>query len=148
MNIRTGKSQKLTNTQKASIGLSTLLFMISITQPALTTSEGSSSSLLLFFMGGIAILGGGLFEWLVWLANPLYFISIVWLLRKNKCSVQTSILATLIACSFSFWNVILVSESGRTAKIRSLDLGYYLWTASMFVLTIGTVLYFKPIERN
>lgn len=133
------------------------IFIVSLTQKALTYSDfdgqGAYSSLSMFLMGGISVLGGGLLEWLIWLANPLYFISILLLLKRKKQSIKTSILATSVAFTFLFWKNILVSENGRNAEIVALKLGYWLWLSSLVVLTIGTIVYFekyndsKPIEK-
>jgi hypothetical protein len=35
-------------------------------------------------MGSIAVLGGGTHEWLIWLANPLCFTSILCLIFDKK----------------------------------------------------------------
>jgi len=128
------------------------IFGVSLTQKALTYSDfngqGKYSSLALFLTGGISILGGGLFEWLVWLANPLYFVSIFLLLKRKKQSMKTSILATVVAFAFLFWKNILVSENGRNAEIVALKLGYWLWLSSILVLTIGAIVYFGNVNDS
>lgn len=128
------------------------VFVISLTQSALTFNDydgqKTHSSLSLLFMGGLAILGGGFFEWIIWLANPLYFLGLILFFNSNSMSKKVSIGATILALSFSTWNKILAAESGRTATIQNLNLGYWLWTISLTILTIGTVYYFKQIDKT
>src|SRR5690349_2606620 len=69
------------------IVLSLLLFAASLTQVGVTyPAEGkllSYSGLKMFIAGPIAFFGSGAYETFIWLANPLYFMSI-FLLRMNK----------------------------------------------------------------
>ena len=64
--------------------ISLTVFIVSLTQTALTYNDFDGqkihSSLSLLFMGGLAILGGGLLEWFIWLANPLYVLALIFLL--------------------------------------------------------------------
>lgn len=103
----------------------------------------SQSSLGFFFMGATAIMGGGFLEWIIWLANPLCLFAMMDLWKGKERSVIKCSIALVLAISFSFWNEILGSESGSMATIVSLQAGYYLWVASITVLTIGTFWYFK-----
>lgn len=61
--------------------ISLVVFIVSLTQTALTYNDidgqKTHSSISLLFMGGLAILGGGLSEWFIWLANPLYFLAFI-----------------------------------------------------------------------
>lgn len=127
-------------------------FVVSLTQSALTYTDFDGqkihSSISLLFMGGLAVLGGGLLEWLIWLANPLYFIALFFFYKSNKSSKIYSIAATTLALSFSNWKVILAAENGREATIHHLNLGYWLWVLSMTVLSIGTIYYFKQLNKN
>ena len=49
-----------------------------------------------------------------------------------------SFIATIIAFSFSQFDTIIASESGRESPIKSLELGYKLWLASFVIMSIGT----------
>ena len=51
-------------------------------------------------MGSIAILGGGLLEWLIWLANPLCLISIFCLIMDKPVATKFNIVAVILAISF------------------------------------------------
>lgn len=94
-------------------------------------------------MGSIAILGGGLLEWLIWLANPLCLISIFLLIMDKPIAIKFNLVAVILAISFYSWNSILASESGTSGKILSVNYGYFIWLASITTLTIGTYWYFK-----
>jgi uncharacterized membrane protein len=99
-------------------------------------------------MGGIAILGSGLLEWFIWLANPLYVLALIFFFKSNKTSRVVSIVATFLALSFTTWKEILAAENGRTATIESLNLGYWLWVLSLTILSIGTIYYFRQLDNN
>ena len=132
--------------------ISLTVFVVSLTQTALTYNDFDGqkihSSVSLLLMGGLAILGGGLLEWLIWLANPLYFLAIIFLFKSNKTSKKVSIAATILALSFTTWKEILAAENGRTATIESLNLGYWLWVLSLTILSIGTIYYFKQLDKK
>ncbi|MBL0065623.1 MAG: hypothetical protein IPP38_11555 [Bacteroidetes bacterium] len=99
-------------------------------------------------MGGLAILGGGLLEWLIWLANPVYIFALIFFYKSNKTSKLVSIIATILALSFTTWKEILAAENGRTATIESLNLGYWLWVLSLTLLSIRTIYYFRQPDKN
>lgn len=132
--------------------ISLTVFIVSLTQTALTYNDFDGqkmhSSISLLFMGGLAILGGGLLEWFIWLANPLYILALIFFFKSNKTSKKFSITATILALSFITWKEILAAENGRTATIESLNLGYWLWVLSLTILSIGTVYYFRQLDNN
>lgn len=82
-------------------------------------------------------------EWLIWLANPIFFISIILLIKNNKNSIYLSLLAIIIGLIFTQWEEILANEGGRKLQIISLDLGYWLWIVSMVVFSLGTFIHFS-----
>jgi hypothetical protein len=129
------------------IGLSLLVFAISLTQNALVVNYNNerktASSLEYLFIGSIAFMGGGLLEEIIWLASPLCLLAIVFMMKDDKRAVLVSLIASALAISFSFWNEILGAESGTMAKIVSFELGYYLWLASILILTIGILIHYK-----
>jgi hypothetical protein len=133
------------------ITLSLIIFAISLTKNAVVTNHvklndiemKTSSSLEFFISGSIAFLGGGLFEEIIWLANPLCLISIIMLVKDNQKSKKLSFIALLLAISFAFWKEILANEGGGKAQIISLETGYYLWVLSIIVLNIGINSYFN-----
>ena len=105
------------------------------------------SSISCFLMGSTAILGGGILEWIIWFANPLCLIAIFYIIVDNQKASKISFAALVIALSFSLWKNILISESGRTGKIQSFEIGYYFWVLSIFSLSVGTYFYFKKYKE-
>lgn len=143
----TPKKMKLSKDKLYLLILSGIFFTASLTQTAIASADLEDKTLsgfALLIMGGTVILGGATLEWFIWLANPLYFISIFLLLKDDNRARITSTIATLIALSFSTWENILVSESGRTGKIDSLGYGYWTWVIGLFILTAGIIY----LQRN
>jgi hypothetical protein len=105
------------------------------------------SSLSCFVTGSLSILGGGTLEWFIWLANPLCLISIFCLIMDKNLASKFNFTALILAISFYSWNSVLASESGTSGKILSVELGYFIWLASITVLTIGTKLYFRKYSE-
>ncbi|KRD11734.1 hypothetical protein ASE21_08530 [Flavobacterium sp. Root901] len=136
----------------STITLSLLIFGISLSQNAVTINFGGKirvvSSLEYFFMGSTALLGGGLLEQIIWMANPLCLFVIIYFIKNNKNAVLLSLIASCLAISFSFWEEILGAESGSMAEIVSLELGYYLWVLSILILTIGNIIYYKVLFKT
>ncbi len=129
------------------IVVSLLVLGISLTQNVLVFSFNNeiktAASFDYFFMGAIALMGGGTLEQIIWLANPLSLIAIRHLVKNDGKAVWYSLIALSLAISFFFWNEILGSESGSMAKIISLEPGYYLWVLSILLLTIGIFINFR-----
>ena len=102
-----------------------------------------------FLIGSTAILGGGVLEWIIWLANPISLISIVLFLYNDKYlkrALQLNCIALFLSGSFYFWKEILISESGATGKIISFESGYYLWVSSIFILFVFQLGYYISNE--
>ncbi|MBI1288753.1 MAG: hypothetical protein GC178_14390 [Flavobacteriales bacterium] len=131
------------------IGL--VLFIASLTQDAILykdyDGQKTYSSLNVFVSGGFAILGGGLFEWFIWLANPIILLSVVLWHKGDKRAIFLSVIALMIALRFTVWHEILVRESGRTGDIDSLKLGYWLWIVSIATVA-GGILYDNLIRNK
>lgn len=140
------------------VALVAIVFAVSLPMDAFSykyidveTPEG----LLLLLMGGVAFIGGGLFETLIWTANPIALIAIICFLRESSSVVKIdpvlktplpkpkmrshwlSVLAAVIAWSFSLWNEVLAAESGSMGEIVSFGSGYWLWVSSFTMLAIG-----------
>ena len=137
---------KKQTTKYAIISASLMFCILSLTQDAFVVNdmnvEKIFSSLEILAMGTFAFLGGGLLEQLIWNANPLYLLSIVFFLMDKPLAVKTGLGAIVLAALFLTWNEILVAESGRTAQITSLELGYWLWLGSIVSLCVGLLWYF------
>ncbi|MFC7773087.1 hypothetical protein [Flavobacterium sp. GCM10027622] len=133
------------------IGLSLLLFSISLTQTCIVIDFKeivAIPSFNYFLMGSTAILGGAVLEWIIWFANPLCLLTILLLVFNNKLAITTSLTALFLASSFRFWKEILGAESGSMAKIISFESGYYLWVISIALLTAGTLHHFLATEKT
>ena len=129
--------------------ISLSLFLISLFQTAITYQDyngiDKATGLHLLLIGSTAILGGGLLEWIVWLANPLSLLAIIFFFQKRLESRMASKTAMFLSLSFMFWRHILISENGRQAEILTKNLGYWLWLTSIIMLTYGIHKYLKPL---
>ena len=137
--------------QALTVTLSAILFIISLTQYVVTMDYDiteSVSSWQYLTIGSVAIFGGSVFEWLIWIANPLYIFSIILFIKNYKLSMITAFLASFLAVIFSTWEEIRVDEKGFTAKIIHFELGYYLWVSSILVLTSGIFIYFRHRSKK
>lgn len=119
----------------------------------------SPKSYMLLLMGGTAFMGGGLFETLIWAANPIALFAMIRFLKEHSTRAQIdpildklvpklkftsgwlSVLAAGIALSFSLWKEVLAAESGSMGKILSFHPGYWLWASSLGLFTIGANYY-------
>lgn len=122
-----------------------LFYLASLTQNAYIFSnyegEKTQRAFELILMGAFAVLGGGLLEWVVWLANPFYILALFLFLKNDKKASLWSFFAAILSISFLFWNNILVSESGKTGPIESLELGYWLWVSSISIFSLGVLIF-------
>lgn len=142
--------------------LPAFLFCLSLTQDAYFyeyQGKQTSSSISAFLMGSIAILGGGVLEWFIWLANPIALVSCIRFLKETSLQIRVepvlcvpmpnpkpsshwlSLSAAAIAWSFSSWNEILAAESGSTGQILSFKCGYWLWVWSITTLSMCINIY-------
>ncbi|WP_156180628.1 hypothetical protein [Rufibacter radiotolerans] len=131
------KLEVLSSRQKVLLGISLVLYAISLTQVGFSyvyqEQVQSIEGWLLVFMGGMSIAGGGLLEWVIWLANPLYIFSIIFALKNDKNALSTIGIAFLLALDFLFWKEVLAAESGTMGPITSRGVGYFLWLSSIFI---------------
>lgn len=137
-------SDKTTSSQKKYLVISLILFAISLTQNAYTINDlgqiKKASGFEAFFMGGLAFLGGGFFEWLIWLANPLYFLAVFFRKRNIDNAIAFGWMALILSLSFSLWRNLLAAENGRSAIIQSKGLGYIIWLISQIVWLVGLLI--------
>ncbi len=134
---------------KLTIALSLLCLVTSFFQPAFYIDREDrgawADGTMLFFLGWMSFLGGNFVAALIWLANPLYIVSIVLTIKGKKAGLYLALLSSLVAAGFSFLGTIITDEAGHYSKITSLEPGYILWLTSILILTAGTGLnlYFK-----
>lgn len=140
------------NLKRPAIYLSVGLFIFSLIRPAFVFDGGrgleSDQSFIYLLIGGIGLFGGGTSEFLVWLANPFYFIALFLFAKDKKVSILFILISGLLAISFARWKEILISESGSTAKIISFSSGYYLWVASIIILFFAIIYHLKKIRLH
>lgn len=144
--------ENLKTIKKYILLISLLVFIISLSQTAITyhdyDGQKSHDGGSLFLVGGIVILGGGLSEWFIWLANPLYLIALILFFRSKKLSRIFATVAILLALYFITFKEILAAEDGRMATVQNLNIGYWLWVASMAILAMGAFYYFMQASKN
>jgi hypothetical protein len=138
---------------KIIIALSLMLFVMSLTQPAFYIDRKEDpnaycNSLVLFLLGWMSLLGGAIVPFILWLANPLYIVSILLILRKKIGALCTTWSSTILALIFWQLKSIMTSESGCYSHITGRGPGFYLWLASFVVLALGVSLYQCLINRN
>ncbi|WP_293891022.1 hypothetical protein [Flavobacterium sp.] len=71
--------------QTLTVALSVIVFSISLTQYVVTIDYDIVDpvrSWQYLTVGSVALFGGGILEWFIWLANPLYIISISLFIKK------------------------------------------------------------------
>ena len=124
---------------------------MSLTQPAFFIDRQDdpnayTNSLILLLMGWMSLLGGAILPFVIWLANPLYFISIIFVIKRKSEGLYLSIGATLLSFIFSLLDTIMTSESGKSSLITGRGLGFKLWFASFIILALG--LLYAQIFKN
>jgi hypothetical protein len=139
--------------QKVIILFSLVIFILSLTKPAFyidrpDNPEAWSNSLLIFLLGWMSVFGGNIIALFFWLANPIYFLSILLTLKKKKWGLYLSIIATVISLSFSLLPSIMTDEAGNFSEITSLELGYKFWLLSLLIMTLGTVFNNYKFEKG
>ncbi|CAL2103842.1 conserved membrane protein of unknown function [Tenacibaculum sp. 190130A14a] len=134
------------------IVISLLLYMFSFSQNSIVVNGQGGykyfSSVSTFLSGAFGVLGGAFHEWLIWLTNPIYFITIYLFTKENKKSKILSLLIVMISLVFTQWKQILINEGGTKASIAYLDVGYWLWVSSFFILSTGIFMYFLKRRVN
>lgn len=117
--------------------VSLLLFIISLTQPAVYTQGNEMHALVCFILGWAELFGDGI----AWLANPLFFIAVFFLLIKQvKISTVLSFLAVCMSLYYLSAETITVNEAGHRSPIVSYGPGYYLWMISCLSLFIRNLI--------
>lgn len=130
---------------KLILGLSLVLFIASLTKPAFLIDRKEdpnaySDSLTLFLLGWMSFFGGAFVPFVIWLANPLFFISIFMTTRNDPKALYFSLGSTLLAFVFSQLKTIMTSESGSSSVITERGLGFKLWFTSFIILTLGLLI--------
>lgn len=135
----------LTATEKITLVASFSTLVVSLFFPAFYIDRPEdpaawSNSFMLFFFGWTFPLGGAIVPFLFWLANPIYIMSIYFIISKKVYGFYFSFIPVSIAIIFSQIKSIMASESGSNTDITSLELGYQLWLTSFIILACGSLL--------
>ena len=102
-----------------------------------------SNSFFMLLSGWMAVLGGGLFLTVIWLANPLYFFGGFLVLNKEKFAVVPVTLSLLLAIYFTTLDSVIDGESGATTAITKLGAGFYFWISSFITMVVVGVMLFS-----
>ena len=124
--IKIKKNTNLNYLKITLIVISLLTFISSLFYPAFFIDredpDAWSNSLLLLIIGWTSFLGGGFIPFIIWLANPLYFISLILVSKSNGMGLLTIATSTFLALIIGSLDSILKSESGATSNITTLGL--------------------------
>jgi len=121
--------------------MSGVIFLISLTQDCVIYQyfdEVHYPSYLAFLLGW-TYFDGLRWECFVWLANPLYFLGIVWIIKRNYNAVFLLIISSFLAISFMFFDNITITKSERIAPVIKLESGYFLWVISILFATFYSI---------
>lgn len=132
------------------IFISLIIFFISLTQVCIVYQYFgivNYPSYLAFLVGWMHFGGGGFWEGCIWLANPLYFIGLFLIFKKNKRAVFPLICSSILALIFLSFENLMMTKSGRIAPIIELKSGYFLWLASILFITFSSI-YLKVTEKK
>lgn len=132
----------LTTLQKWTIVVSLLLLIAAFTQPAFYLErpngpEAWRDTFSLFFFGWLSFFTGEYVLVLLWLANPLYILSIFLTIKGKPIALFFAFIAIILAFAFMEVDYMVVSESGHRSKVTALGYGYFIWFAAILTLTGG-----------
>jgi hypothetical protein len=130
--------------------ISVFIFLISLMQDCMIYQYFGLvhyPSYMAFLVGWLHFGGGGFFEGCIWLANPLYFVGLFLLYKKNDKAFLLLICSSILVLTFLSFENLTMTKSGRIAPIIELKLGYFLWLASILFITFSSV-YLKITEKE
>jgi hypothetical protein len=150
--------------------LSVLLFVFSLKYECYCTALGCIDAAEVFGTGwfGAGVELGALANWiteqlskhnstfdthmgaaLIWLANPLLFISWIGILRWPRGSLIFSISAMSVSLAFLSFNYVLHNDIGHYSRIVTYQTGYWLWLSSTIAMVIGNlIIKFMPLASH
>ena len=108
-----------------------------------------SHSFYMLLSGWMAVLGGGLILSIIWLANPIYYYAVFFIINKGKLGIVPASLCLLLAIYFMILDSVMLGESGATTDITKLGAGFYLWISSFIAIFVAGVSLFinKKTEK-
>lgn len=87
-------------------------------------------------------------SFVIWFANPIYFLSLVLFYKDKKISRVTSFLSVLLGLLFLILNKVLINEGGTVGQVEEYLSGYWFWITSFIVLLFGSVVNFLDKKNN
>lgn len=117
---------------------SIVLFVCSLTQKCYCTTNQCGDAIMALLVGWLGLAYGG--AALTWLANPVLWISWIFIKKNARLSFLCSILSPLICVTFLLFNKVIDDEAGHYNKITGYKTGYWLWLASSLVMCTGNLL--------
>ncbi|MEC5395316.1 hypothetical protein [Bergeyella sp. RCAD1439] len=94
------------------------------------------NGLELFVLGFLSFWGGGILEFLVWLANPLALFAFFFFKKKPKWRFLFALISFGLAISFAGWEQVLISENGRQGEIMTLGAAYWFWVLTLMLVLV------------
>lgn len=93
----------------------------------------------ILFEGGAAI---------AWLANPLIIIAWVLPIRWIGIKFISGCIAIFFALYFLTFDEILKNEAGHMGTITGYASGYWFWTSSMIIYTLGLIYIYFQMKKS
>jgi hypothetical protein len=118
--------------RKVALMLSFTLFILSLMFDSFCTADGCMASILAFVLGIFGLP-------LIWLSNPLLFLSWVTIKRNPVLSLILGISALILSISFMFFDEIKDFETGKMKDIIDYKLGYLIWVMSSLPIIAGNL---------
>lgn len=118
-----------------------LMFLSSLTMECYLVDGAASIGsfgLIAFLLGWLNFDQIGL----VWLANPLFALSLFlfFFSRKLNLALILSLTASVLSISFLQIDEIIMHEGGAYGRITGYLLGYWLWTTSIILMSVALIL--------
>lgn len=83
-----------------------------------------------------------------WLANPLFFLSLIALKRDSKRAIWLSVASLALMLSFMLIGKVVSNEAGGYATITAYKAGYWLWLSSPVVLMTGAWVMRRNVKQQ
>ncbi len=131
--------------RKVALITSTFLFVCSLTQKCYCTTNQCGDSIMAVLVGWMGFFFGG--AALTWLANPVLWVSWIFIKRNCRLSFICSIISPLICLSFLLFNTVIDDEAGHYNKIVDYKIGYWLWLTSALAMLIGNMILYAFKKR-
>jgi len=119
----------------APLWLSGILYGVSLFLPPFVLKDGNSS----FILGFVCLFFG--FSHIAWLANPLYFASLIAMGVTKK--LHLSAILSMLAFGIALLSLNIVelprNEGGHMTSVTGYGPAFYLWLSSMLVFPVAAV---------